>query len=444
MSAKKPVLRLIAGLAFAIALNFGGNLSLVAQELADQRALVEQELAELKTRITLGEQRKKELVDEINSLEKDRKTINRQLIETSADSRNIEKRISRSEIRLEELRSQEADVKFSLNQKRDLLAEVLGALQRMGRKPPPALLVKPEDALSSVRSAILLGSVVPEVRSEAGILIGQLQDLARISAEIGQQRAALVTDLSSLAQEEERLNLLLAEKRKLSGQAQSLLAEESARAAGLAAKATSLESLIADLEREIESARKAAELARLAEKRREESGRPVPEPQERTELFADTGRSEPAIDFADTRGLLPLPVSGVQMNGFGEDDGAGDVTDGMTIATVIGGRVIAPADAWVVYAGPFRSYGQLLILNAGSGYHIVLAGMDRIDVQPGQFVLLGEPVGLMGEKRVANLGMVDVSTTRPTFYVEFRKDGKSIDPSPWWADNNTERVSNGS
>ena len=93
---------------------------------------------------------------------------------------------------------------------------------------------------------------------------------------------------------------------------------------------------------------------------------------------------------------------------------------------------------------PFRTYGQLLIINAGQGYHVVMAGMEGVSVQPGQFVLVGEPLGVMGSRRIASIGAVPVSTTKPILYVEFRKDGKSIDPAPWWSVNKLEKASNDS
>jgi septal ring factor EnvC (AmiA/AmiB activator) len=93
----------------------------------------------------------------------------------------------------------------------------------------------------------------------------------------------------------------------------------------------------------------------------------------------------------------------------------------------------------VVYAGPFRSYGQLLILNAGGGYHVLLAGMERISVDLGQFVLTGEPVAIMGGGSQVSAA-VATGTKQPVLYVEFRKDGTPIDPSPWWATNEGEKV----
>ncbi|OYY63425.1 MAG: hypothetical protein B7Y61_21855, partial [Rhizobiales bacterium 35-66-30] len=120
----------------------------------------------------------------------------------------------------------------------------------------------------------------------------------------------------------------------------------------------------------------------------------------------------------------------------GAPDGLGSTEKGLTMATRAGAQVAAPSDGWVVYAGPFRSYGQLLIINAGGGYHILMAGMERITVDLGQFVLTGEPVAVMGNgPRAANS-----ASGQPHLYVEFRKDGISIDPAPWWAATDSQKV----
>src|SRR5690606_2996461 len=112
------------------------------------------------------------------------------------------------------------------------------------------------------------------------------------------------------------------------------------------------------------------------------------------------------------------------------------------LATHSSAIVTAPVDGSILYAGPFRSYGQLLILNAGEGYHIVLAGIDRISVSPGQTVLAGEPVGLMGEARTASAVAFGDGSASPELYVEFRKDGKPVDPAPWWAEGLSGRTGN--
>jgi septal ring factor EnvC (AmiA/AmiB activator) len=112
----------------------------------------------------------------------------------------------------------------------------------------------------------------------------------------------------------------------------------------------------------------------------------------------------------------------------------------MLISTRTGAFVTSPCDGWVSYAGPYRGYGQLLIVNAGQGYYIILAGMDRINVNVGQFVLAGEPVALMGDRPTRTAAALAVGAAHPTLYVEFRKDGTAIDPGPWWAKAELQKV----
>ena len=423
-------------LVLCVSTALGQTLETKHQENADR-------LDEIRQQISLSEHRKAELAVEISSTERDRADLNRELIDASSKSRKLEVRIDRTGIRLQKLEEQNKNLRLSLRDRRGLLSEVLAALQRMGRKPPPALLVRPEDALSSVRSAILLGAVVPEIRAETNILISELKELARIANEINSQRQTLHADPNRQAEEEERLTLLLAEKQKRTKSARTDLAKESAKVAQLAANATSLNKLIEELETEISSARKAAELARQAEDKlhREELNRIASARQDIEKPdFSDTNRIEPAMKFTSAKGLLPKPVSGVEMVPFGKEDSFGIVSNGLSIATRINARIVSPADGWVIYSGPFRSYGQLLILNAGSGYHIVLAGMKNTYVGLGQFVLAGEPIGIMGAQRVASADATIPGSTRPILYVEFRKDKKSIDPTPWWADVSTKRA----
>jgi septal ring factor EnvC (AmiA/AmiB activator) len=138
--------------------------------------------------------------------------------------------------------------------------------------------------------------------------------------------------------------------------------------------------------------------------------------------------------------LLPLPVNGVKIRNFGDTDSMGGAEKGLAIAARPGAQVTAPCDGLVVYAGPFRSYGQLLILNAGGGYHVLLMGMERISVDPGQFVLTGEPVAAMGSGGLIAAASATITPSQPVLYIEFRKDGTPIDPGPWWATSESEKV----
>ncbi|MFQ5346949.1 MAG: murein hydrolase activator EnvC family protein, partial [Rhodothalassiaceae bacterium] len=140
--------------------------------------------------------------------------------------------------------------------------------------------------------------------------------------------------------------------------------------------------------------------------------------------------------FAAARGSLPLPVRGALVKEFGEQSGALHER-GITIAALPGAQVVAPYDGRVVFAGPFRGYGQLLIISHGGGYHTLLAGMARIYATVGQWVLAGEPVGEMaaGDARAAVVagGAGATAGTTPKLYVELRQGGEPVDPLPWLA-----------
>ena len=368
---------------------------------------------------------------EIEALGQDRGKFNQDLISTATRVRDVEASIDATRARLEPLDEQEKLFRKSLAERRDVIVEILAALQRIGRQPPPALMVRPEDALQAVRTAITLGAVLPEMREQADALAGDLSDLVRVRKEIVNDSDRLAGDLDLLGHEQLRLTLLIDERQKREAVAEQALDAERQRAADFARQVDSIKDLIAKLEGGLDPATRAAR----------DAARTIANDATQPELAAlsDPGRLAPAVAFADMRGHLHLPVNGVPIREFGGSDGVGGTQKGLSVAARPGAEITAPCDGWVVYAGPFRSYGQLLILNAGGGYHVLLAGMDRISVDLGQFVLTGEPVAMMGDASQA-AATVTTGPKRPVLYVEFRKDGTPIDPSPWWATNEGEKV----
>src|SRR5258705_81939 len=258
----------------------------------DAIKLREQELEATRAQQKSAGEAQAKLKADIAAIGQDRSKLNQQLIDIATQVRTVETRIGETEASLRPLDSREQQVRASLDSRRAEIVEVLAALQRAGRRTPPALLVRPEDALQSLRSANL----------------GTLKDPARLSR---------------------------------------------------------------------------------------------------------------AIAFASDRGLFAFPVNGRKIREFGGSDGAGGVEKGISLAAKAGAQVTTPCDGWVVYAGPFRSYGQLLILNAGGGYHVLVAGMERISVNIGQFVLNREPVATMGStSHVPSSVASDASPS--VLYVDFR------------------------
>ena len=341
----------------------------------------------------------------------------------------VEERIAQTQARLEPLDEREQALRTSLEQRRSVIAEILAALERIGRRPPTGLMMRADDALQSVRSAMMLGAVLPEMRQQAEVLAADLAELVHLRQQIAAERDRLARDLFVLADERQRLSVFIEERQKRLGEAEQALSEERQRAAQLARQAENLTQLIAKLEQGLDTAARAARAAaRASEEAKAPGGRPD------LAALKDPERLAPAISFASAKGTLPLPVNGARIKEFGAADGLGGTEKGVSIAARPGGQITAPCDGWVVYAGPFRNYGQLLILNAGGGYHVLLAGMERISVDLGQFVLTGEPVAVMGDDARSAVDKAG-GASQPVLYVEFRKDGVPVDPGPWWAVN---------
>jgi septal ring factor EnvC (AmiA/AmiB activator) len=284
------------------------------------------------------------------------------------------------------------------------------------------VLVQPDSALEQLRTAMMLGAIVPDMRRDAQSIAADLSRLVQVRKDIAGEREKLTSDLASLSGDRQRLTSLIDERQRRQGEMEKSRDDERQRAAALGKQAESLKDLITKLEQDLDPSVRAARSAAHA----------PDDLKSGLAALKDPGRMNPAMTFSAAKGLLRLPVSGVKMREFGASDGLGGTEKGISIATRSGAQVTAPCDGWIAYAAPYRSYGQLLILNPGDGYLVLLAGMDHNSVEVGQFVLTGEPIAVMGSgPQVASA--ILTGSSQPVLYIEFRKDGAPVDPAPWWA-----------
>ncbi|MDX2258618.1 MAG: peptidoglycan DD-metalloendopeptidase family protein [Hyphomicrobiaceae bacterium] len=432
------------------------------------------------------ETRAKSLELDVKALDEERRKINERLVETAALIQSSEARMTSIEARLGELEAQEKLLRGSLNQRHGQISKLLSALLRMGRNPPPVMITQREDALKMVRSAMLLAAAFPELRGQALALVERLNELVRVMTDVRSESERLRTETQRLADARTRLAGLMETKKQSLGERQAELEKVRAAAQEISKNVSDLGELIAKLDQAVSRNTGLASYEEETRREREASSAasqeaaavatkevattpadlvatapppaaaltpptketevalltPPPKPSPRVVELApaalsgaiprDPGRIKPAIPFEQTKDRLPLPAQGRRVLSFGEKTNYGGQSKGMVLETRHGAQITSPTDGWIVYAGEFRSYGQLLIINAGGGYHILLAGLSQIDVQPGQFVLAAEPVGTMG---VASKGSpASASQAAPVLYVEFRKDGRPIDPDPWWVE----------
>ena len=417
---------------------------------------------------------RKQLAADLAALETERRKLNEQLVETAALIQKTEGRMTSLEARLGELEAQERILRGSLEQRYGSISKLLAAMQRMGRDPPPVMIARRQDALAMVRSAMLLAKAFPELRGQALAIASKLNELVRVMSDIRTEGDKLRAESQRLKDLRVRISTMMEAKRRTVTERSTELASLQQDLGRIRNEAGNLERLIEQLDRKVEQQttlgdyeRKLIEQDQAAAKapppttppKAEQApaapvapnpraldpsaDKPAPKddpsmvvlaPSGRRFASLDAGRIEPAIPFDQAKGRIALPVQGRKVMAFGDKTQYGGKSKGIVLETRHGAQVVSPADGWIVFAGEYRTFGQLLIINAGGGYHILLAGLSHIDAKVGQFVLSGEPVGLMAG--VAGSGTAKSDENAPVLYVEFRQKRQPIDPDPWWSEGN--------
>lgn len=387
-------------------------------------------LAEIEASITVSKERADALRREIEEMQGDRSRQNAALIAAAQRVKLAEADIAVLEDRMGDLIVQELEVRGRLDGADENISNVLAALERISRDPPPALMINPDNALDSARSALLIAAIVPQLRERADAVTADLNQLGAIKAAALEQQSKLEANLQVLEEEQLRIGSLIAARKQSENLASAALANEEAEAQALADRATSLKQLIDEL-----TARAAAvaTAAQATETANNGGNAPALDQQTIRMALANPDRTEPAVPFAQARGFLTMPSSGVTVIEYGAGDGFGGISRGLSVVTRADAQVVAPADGWVLFAGDYLNYGKIVILNTGQDYTVLLAGLEKVDVRIGQFVMMGEPVGAMGSQTIGRTVATSAGVSRPTLYIEMRKNNEPVDPTGWWA-----------
>lgn len=398
----------------------------IAEPAAAEPVPTPADLEEVEASISLSQERIDALKAEIAEMEGDRTRQNAALIAAAQRVKLAEIEVADVEDRLSDLIVRELDVRGRLDGSNAEIANVLAALERITLNPPPALIVDPADALGSARSAILISAIVPQLRAKADAVTADLKTLTDIKAQALAEEATLKANYAVL--EEERLRiatLIAARKQGIAVRSEELAAEE-AEAMALAARATTLQELIGSL----------SERATAVSAPQDATTPADPDaltPEQIQVALANSARTEPAIPFGAAKGYLTLPTNGVNVVDYGASDGFGGISQGISVVTRAEAQVVAPADGWVLYKGPYLNYGQIVILNTGQNYTVLLAGLETVSVDIGQFVQMGMPVGTMGSRTIGRSVTTNAGATQPTLYIELRQNNEPVDPTGWWA-----------
>ncbi len=364
-----------------------------------------------------------EVRSQAGALEEQAASLNRQMIAIRTElvararaAQDLETRIAHLEVALAEMEASEAEIESRLAGQRASLARTLAGLQRIALQPPEAVLLEPAAPAELVRGSMLLGVAVPAIEARARALREELDQLRLLREDIVAQRTELDQAGEALASEQDRLSALMAGKADLLQAAEAEQQAALERVNALASQAGDLQELLARLATQL-----APQIAIIPPEapQRPQTAAPQPEPA----ILGPRLEPPPGLrPFPSSEASLTLPARGRLVGRFAAAAG-GVYGKGITIESRPGAQVVASYDGRIVFRGPFRGYGEILIIEHGGGYHTLLAGLGRCDVVVGQWLLAGEPVGVMDPAEGGS----------PRLYVELRRGGQPVDPLPWLA-----------
>lgn len=380
---------------------------------------VEHEIEESRTRQAV-------LAKQAHALAAELASLRREAIAAAAAAQQHETALTALEARLVALAAEERAKTAELHRQRAAQSHLLMALERLGSGPPESLLLVPGNPVDVLRGALVMGATVPPLEKRAQALKAQLDALAQLRAEIAATEGQHHTQAQALATEQARIATLIARKETLLQQTAQGVADSGQHLNQLAAQASDLRDLIARLD--AEARQRAADRAAKARAAAAPPASAAAHPPGNALTTAmvpppppfDPTKPRHIRPFSQARGAVLYPAAGIIVRTYGEPNALGVASKGMSLETRPGAEVVAPFDGQVEFAGPFRGYGHILIIAHGDGYHSLLAGLDRVNCRVGQWLVAGEPVGVM-----------PAGPGKPRLYLELRHNNQPINPLPW-------------
>jgi septal ring factor EnvC (AmiA/AmiB activator) len=325
-------------------------------------------------------------------------------VATAARLRQAETATADAAARIDALAAQRRRTQADLDARAETMQPLLPLIERLALYPAETLLAVPAAPEDALRGLLVLRGLAARVGQDALALRREQAKLAAASEAMATEAPRLAMAVGKQQAEAAMLDrqIAAAEAGRRAAEDDSAIAAQ--RAANQAARAENLRSMMADLE-----ARRRADQARAAREARAERRKPI-------DAAAVTATAPPR--------QLIVPVAGTVVRAWGDATEVGPAM-GMSYQPPPAARVVSPCRGRIAFAAPFRSYGLLLIVDCGGGYHAVLAGFERFDVKVGQDVAAGEPIGVMAGWEPGAPG------SRPALYVELRRDGQPVNPAPW-------------
>lgn len=378
-----------------------------------QEAQKKQELEKTQAQLEKQRQQNDKIAENLDRLESEMGTLTEEITNVAAYLQDSEQSFYKLEQQLDKLQDAHTKQEAKLKSRTTQLSKLIATLIRMSHVPKESALLMPANFTTKMMASRAVSLTSEQLKAEMDDLTIELGELRHLEQQVKAEQGKIRSGKEKLQARRHDLQDIIEKRKTLM---QSLHTEQKAKQKTidtLAKKAGSLQSLLASLE-----AKRQEELTKQAAG----IGVPVLKPNvpKSGAQAVRKGYIPKSTDVKITRGNMKLPVAGSISGRYGQARGRNDTLKGLEISTPSGAQVVTPAGGEVLYTGKFLDYGQMVIVRHSNQYHTLLAGFERIDCMPGQSLLAGEPIGVMGS-----------SPKSKRLYMELRQSGKPVDPLPW-------------
>lgn len=354
---------------------------------------------ELEIEKSQSEKKKAELEKQAKKIDSELKSTQDALVGIATEVQENEEKLSTLDKRIVANRKEQNEIEARLKKDRHSIGNLVMALERLDRTPPEAILARPGAPLETAQSAMLLQGILPGVYERADRLKKDLNRLDALLKELQRDQTDLKETAATLSAKQKEVASLVDKRKNLYAQTRSDILAQEAALKEISARAANLQDLVARIERREKEAERTRVAALDEPVKQERKARPTPIPK---------------------AGSSQLPITGLIRVGYKQVDDIGAESQGLTIEGRSGALVVAPMGGVVRYAGHFKNYGEIIIVEHEKDYHSLIAGLARIDTVVGQSVAAGEPVGILSK---ASGG------SNPTLYYELRLKGQPVNPA---------------
>lgn len=394
------MLLLLGSFAFCAAAAWGQRAP-VGDDPEEMRAALAEALAERDN----AEARSQRFEAEAQEAESAAERAAREAAALAARIQQAEAGITAARARIAMIDREQAQLREDLGREQQPVVELTAALQQFSRRPIALSLLRPGSVKDVVYLRALLHDRVPQVQASTADLRGRIDHARELRREALAATEVLEAEEVALAVRREELADIETRQRLAARAAGSSANREVERVLALAEEVRDLDGLVDELDR---AATLRAELAALPGPRL----RPA---QPEASQMAPAPVSAPSQARAAAPSPYILPVSGRTLTGFGAPQASG-LSQGLTLAPIGGAQVVAPAAGRVAFAGPYRGYGRIVIIEHPGGWTSLITGLVRSDVEVGEAVVSGSPLGTAGP-------------SDPSISLELRRDGEPVNPA---------------